>query len=1034
MVAAENETKNDSGGPKQPPQPRGSNNKKKGKQTKTGGTKNTNNGQQRKKTNDNSKSPSPKNSGNSNKKNKEKQNSQGEPNDGNKAAADGGGANNSSSKSNNNKGSPAKGNNNRRRRNHPRKAAPKSTKDDSNTKEANTGTNQSKASSPSKKNANNNRGRGGNPRNNNSGSRGNKSNDTNIIYPTYWTLEDCLTKYNAKDPNIIRGTIRVLPMKDAMAFCTCDRGSQQMDVMLAGPLERNRSLDGDTVFVELLPPGEEVDETMEDQEEVEGMVEEEVVGDLDSDSDDGSGRDEGGEVEDEIMGDEDGSQSDGSEYGDEEEGEESWWQDDSVQVDLWDPLVPIQRSKGISKRASSNEEDQQRRGRVVYVVPPKAYASEINPSQETKASFRKIVGTLKRLQSGTTLLTCSNKSLPQFRLSNPDAKKFKAAPNTAIFQARYDYGAWMENHRWPPCSNVVQFGESCNIEDETAALLIENQVDHGEHPPEVLEECQTVVASGEYSNGADSGWKPTPEMHEGRRDYRKQRIFTIDPTTAKDLDDALHITDLGNGQVELGVHIADVSYFMEPDSLLDVEAQRRCTTVYLVDRVIPMLPRPLCEIACSLNENVERLAFSCVWRMNKDGSVVKGHKVWYGRTVIKSCARLDYATAQNIIDNKVAAHENAEIEEELWPKSRRPTGGHTIEEVAGDVRLMNEIAQARRQMRFRNGALGLNSVKLTFQLDGDGETPLLCKPYEIRDSNRLVEEYMLLANYLVAQRLITHAGGLACLRNHEVPLYDGLEKVAAVAQAAIGFKVDIDSSEGLQRSLSRLAQECQDELVLKCVTEMLKVPMKPAQYIAAGNLSPHEWAHFALNIPYYTHFTSPIRRYADVIVHRLLQATLDETVEDFEWTEKRIGNICERCNDKKEGSRKAQERSDTVFLALYLKKHPLKGQLGIVLSVGQKTFTVFLPSLGISALVFLEEHKDWIEFKDYTFGKEGVGSGDQLPDKRIKLTRITKHKGEQWKELEIKFFRRVRVTCVCSDKAPIAVKLQLEGPWTGSNK
>eukprot|EP00526_Cylindrotheca_closterium_P002831 CAMPEP_0113629878 /NCGR_PEP_ID=MMETSP0017_2-20120614/15516_1 /TAXON_ID=2856 /ORGANISM="Cylindrotheca closterium" /LENGTH=1018 /DNA_ID=CAMNT_0000540305 /DNA_START=64 /DNA_END=3117 /DNA_ORIENTATION=+ /assembly_acc=CAM_ASM_000147 len=1017
VAAAENEKKTAGSGPKNQ---QGSKNKR-GKQA---GQRNKN-GQQKKNPNGNSKNQNQKNNnsnGNQNNNNKKK-NPQGDQ-DGNKPTATGGAH---KPNNNNNKG-PAKGKNRRR---NPRKPAPKS--DDSNT--ANTKGEASKqnqtSSSPSKRKGNRNR--GGNQRNNNNG-RGNfrnnkgrgKSHD-NIIYPAYWTLEDCLTKYNAKDPNIIRGTIRVLPMKDAMAFCTCDRGSQPRDVMLEGPLERNRSLDGDTVFVELLPDDDEED--YDDYNEGEGMEDEEereeVVGDVDdSDSDDGSDRDD--DEEEEEAGDSPSEFSEGSEFMEEEE--DAFWQDDAVQVDLWDPVVNIQRSRGIAQNSSSNHENQQQRGRVVYVVPPKAYASEINPSQETKASFRKIVGTFKRLQSGTTLLTCSNKCLPQFRLSNQDAKKFKEAPDNAIFQARYDYGAWQENHRWPPCSNVVQFGQSCNIEDETAALLIENQVDHGEHPPDVLEECQTVVASGEYSNGAESGWRPTPEMYKGRRDYRTQRIFTIDPTTAKDLDDALHITDLGNGQVELGVHIADVSYFVEQDSLLDVEAQRRCTTVYLVDRVIPMLPRPLCEIACSLNENVERLAFSCVWRMNKDGSVVKGHKVWYGRSVIKSCARLDYATAQNIIEEKVAHGENEnenEIDEELWPKSRRPTGGHTIEEVAADVRLMNVIAQARRRMRFKNGALGLNSVKLTFQLDGDGETPLLCKPYEIRDSNRLVEEYMLLANYLVAQRLITHAGGRACLRNHETPLYDGLEKVAAVAHVAIGFKVDIDSSEGLQRSLSRLAAECQDELVLKCITEMLKLPMKPAEYIAAGNLSPHEWAHFALNIPYYTHFTSPIRRYADVIVHRLLQATLDKTVDEFEWTEKRIGNVCERCNAKKEGSRKAQERSDTVFLALYLKKHPLKGQLGVVLSVGQKTFTVFLPSLGISILLFLDEHKDWIEFKDFTFGK-----GGDHPDRRIKLTRIAKkHKGEQWNELEIKFFSRIRVTCVCSEKAPIAVKLHLEGPW-----
>jgi DIS3-like exonuclease 2 len=391
-------------------------------------------------------------------------------------------------------------------------------------------------------------------------------------------------------------------------------------------------------------------------------------------------------------------------------------------------------------------------------------------------------------------------------------------------------------------------------------------------------------------------------------------------------------------------------------------------------------------------------------------------------------ARLDYATAQNIIENKVATGENNnETDEELWPKSRRPTGGHTMEQVAADVRLMNIVAKARRLLRFQHGAVALSSIKLVFQLDEDRETPLLCQPYAIRDSNRLIEEYMLLANFLVAQRLITHAGGLACLRNHEPPLPDGLEKVQQVAQEAMGFHIDISSSEGLQKSLNRLGRECKDVLILQCVTEMLKTPLKPANYVAAGEIPEQSWAHFALNIPYYTHFTSPIRRYADVMVHRLLQATLDgeEAVQNFPYEMKEIGQICGRCNDKKDASRKAQERSSVVFLALYLRRNPLKSQLGVVLSVGEKAFTVFLPDLGIQQLVYLEEHKDWIESESFEVRNAG---------RHIKLTRVAgHHNGEQWKEMLIKVFAKVRVTCVCKDKPPISVKLMLEGPWTGDD-
>jgi len=835
---------------------------------------------------------------------------------------------------------------------------------------------------------------------------------SSLVYPRYLTIEECLTRYNAKDPTIVRGTMRCLPVRDGAAFCTCDRGSQAKDVVLDGPLERNRALDGDLVFVELLPP---------DQEE---KKKEETTKGNNNNQEEKESSPNTNQFEEELEVKDDA--------GVETETEDEWWQDDIDQVNLWDPVVPIAHKKLIPKSESSLSDvafdKDQRHGRVVHVVHPKQWSTEIKSSNSdgpktNAAPTKRIAGTIKRLKGGTALLTSSNnKKMQQFRLSNSDAEKYKDAPEGAIFAGKYVYGSWQETHKWPACSNVEQFGHTGNIEDETAALLLEFGVDHGEFPTHVLEESQTVVASGQYSNGTESGWKPTEEMYKGRRDYRKQRIFTIDPTTAKDLDDALHVTDLGNGQVEIGVHIADVSFFVTPNCAIDLEAQRRCTTVYLVDRTIPMLPRPLCEVACSLNENVERLAFSCVWKMNRDGSLVKGQDVWYGRSVIKSCARLDYSTAQNIIESKVAYPGENEIDDVLWPTSRRPTGGHTISQVAADVRLMNEIAQARRRLRFRNGAVALNAVKLTFKLDDDRETPLMCEPYPIRDSNKLVEEYMLLANFLVAQRLITHTGPRACLRHHEPPDYEGLEKAAALAMEAIGFRIDIESSEAVQRSLNRLGRECQDPILLLCITELLKNPMKPANYIAAGKLSEPEWAHFALHIPYYTHFTSPIRRYADVIVHRLLQASIDgeDAVEEFPMEVKEISAICGTCNEKKDGSRKAQERSDAVFLALYLRRFPKKKQLAVVTSIGMKSFTVFLPDLGISAILYLDEHKNWIEVDAYEDPKFG---------RRINLKRIQSHKGERWKDILIKNFLRLRVSCGCSDKPPLNVKLELEGPW-----
>jgi exoribonuclease R len=547
------------------------------------------------------------------------------------------------------------------------------------------------------------------------------------VYPAHLAADACLAQYCAT--KLVRGKLRVLPFGatgDAASFVACDRGLIHKDVLIPGCLQRNRAMHGDIVYVELIADDNDDQEKHNVADVTQGLEETHL---------DESWKDEIRET----------------------------WQDDTVQMELWNPTNSIPRKVKTGKLVRTTDapiEQPQQRGRVVHICPPVSIASELDPAAPPSIRNRPIVGTLKWLRSGTILLTPNNKTLPQFKCP-PDAhclfQPNEKNRDNVLVKAEYKHGSWKEHHNWPPCTNVERMGEAFNLQDEIQALLTEFNVNHGEFPAQALEQVDQAVQSGFYLNDKNEmGWKPTVDMHNGRRDYRSERIFTIDPTTAKDLDDALHVKLLDDGRVEIGVHIADVSFFVKPGGAVDQEAQRRSTTVYLVDRSVPMLPRPLCEIACSLNEGVERLAFSCVWRMNLDGTMRSKHTnahgkakddVWYGRTVIRSCARLDYATAQNIIENKVATGEAVEkVDVALWPKSRQPTGGHTIDQVAADVRLMHKVAMARRKLRFDNGALALNGTKLTFTLDVDGETPLLAEPYPIRDSNRLVEEFMLIAN------------------------------------------------------------------------------------------------------------------------------------------------------------------------------------------------------------------------------------------------------------------------------------------------
>jgi len=908
---------------------------------------------------------------------------------------------------------------------------------------------------------------------NNATSERSRSRRKQANFEDYASLASVNARYAANDATLIRGKIRVMPGRNGAAFVSCDRGSQCRDVVIKDESARNRSISGDIVFVELDPVADGVvvegDTEKRSQSEVTlndfmsklDVNERLVVNDTKVERDCRDNQDTVVYEEEEYLIEDSPNASANGDEADER------WQDDGVQVSLWDPQVNLRRKSTASRMSSTGtvgrREGSQRSGRVIFVIPPKSTCqapSEFNPEDErhlTQIPKRIIVGTLTRLpgrggKDGRVLLTPNDKSLPQFMC--PLNTKIDACddPETkALYRGEYSYGDWRANDKWPPVTRVTKLCQTGNVEDETKALLVENGVDHGEFTPGVLRDVERAVKSGRFydrkKDSGEMGWRPTKSMLRGRRDYRKTRVFTIDPTTAKDLDDALHITPLPDGRVEIGVHIADVSHFVQPDTDVDAEALKRATTVYLVNGIVPMLPKPLCEIACSLNENVERLAFSCVWKMNMDGTMSKkgdeaGDKddIWYGRTVIKSCARLDYATAQNIIDRKVATGEDrASLDDNFWPRSRQPTGGHTHDQVAHDVRLMHRVAMARRRLRFQNGALALNGIKLAFKLEEDGETPQMCAPYPIRDSNRLIEEYMLLANYLVAQRLITHAHGRALLRNHGPPLDNGMQQVVDVSREALGFAIDTTSSSSLQESLSRLSRECDDDLVVQCVTESLMTPMRPAEYIAAGEIDGTEWAHFALNIPYYTHFTSPIRRYPDVIVHRLLQATLEgeEAVEGFPLDQREVHDAADHCNEMRMSAKKAQERSDRVFLSLYLRKNPIESTLGVCLGVGEKTFTVFVPSLGCSTRVFLQEHQDTLNVNAYTDDhgrrkivvspKTTTVPGQEVPDQADAAVRRP-----GWKSLDVKVFTKLEVACTCKVQPPIDVKVRLVGPWLES--
>ncbi|ORZ21103.1 hypothetical protein BCR42DRAFT_321271 [Absidia repens] len=463
---------------------------------------------------------------------------------------------------------------------------------------------------------------------------------------------------------------------------------------------------------------------------------------------------------------------------------------------------------------------------------------------------------------------------------------------------------------------------------------------------EMAVEAESILANNniqdtDFSSKALNALPKTPwtipeKEYKTRRDLRSERIFTIDPETAKDLDDALHITRLENQQYEVGVHIADVSYFLKRNTQLDVEAKDRGTSTYLVDRVIPMLPSLLCEQLCSLNPGVERLAFSVIWKMDSAGNILD---TWFGRTIIKSCAKLAYDDAQSVID-----------------KNDLPTTAkvvdHSVASVEQDILDLHKLSLCMRKRRYENGALSMNSIKLSFKLDDDGE-PEKVWVYQLKEANRLIEEFMLRANMSVAEKICEHYPGEAMLRRHEPPIERRLDEFISVAQS-LGYYIDGSTSGTLQASFDAIESED-----VKYVLRILAIkPMRRAKYFCVGSFDDtSKYLHFALNVPMYTHFTSPIRRYADVIVHRQLESIL-QGKDECGYQKKTVQSIALQCNRKKDGAKNAQEQSGHLYLSRYLARiSQTDGPIirdAIVLQVNSDVFDLLVPDYGLESRVYMD--------------------------------------------------------------------------------
>jgi ribonuclease R len=334
----------------------------------------------------------------------------------------------------------------------------------------------------------------------------------------------------------------------------------------------------------------------------------------------------------------------------------------------------------------------------------------------------------------------------------------------------------------------------------------------------------------------------TKEEIAKRRDFREILTFTIDPADAKDFDDAISFQLLKNGNIEVGVHIADVSHYVKPDSALDKEAFERGTSVYLVDRVIPMLPERLSNGLCSLRPNEDKLCFSAVFELDNEANVIEQ---WFGRTIIHSDTRFSYEDAQEVLENKSGKHSK-------------------------ELLKLNELAYKLRERKFKHGAISFESVEIKFRLDDQGK-PLGVYVKERKDAHKLIEDFMLLANKKVAEFVAKKGKGKQkytfVYRSHDSPKEDALLNFSQFA-LKFGYKIDMSSGRETARSLNFLMADVEGKKEQNVLTQLAIRSMAKAVYTTKKH------SHYGLAFDYYTHFTSPIRRYPDVMVHRLLELYL----------------------------------------------------------------------------------------------------------------------------------------------------------------
>ncbi|EEU48442.1 uncharacterized protein NECHADRAFT_65498 [Fusarium vanettenii 77-13-4] len=596
--------------------------------------------------------------------------------------------------------------------------------------------------------------------------------------------------------------------------------------------------------------------------------------------------------------------------------EEAITKNENADVEESQDLVSEKERKALQEQVKKTQKGfsegrPQPTAKVVGVIKRnwRQYVGHIDPSSASKASSQ------GRKQDSVFLIPM-DKKIPKIRLRTRQVSDLLGKRLLVTIDA------WERDSRHPIGHFVRSLGELETKAAETEALLLEWDVQYRPFPKTVLD-CLPkeghdwkVPASVE-----DPGWRQ-------REDLRGLLICSIDPPGCQDIDDALHARKLPNGNFEVGVHIADVSHFVKPANAMDTEASIRGTTVYLVDKRIDMLPPLLGTDLCSLKPYVERYAFSVLWELNDNADIVSAR---FTKSVIKSREAFSYEQAQLRIDDESQQ-----------------------DDLTKGMRMLLMLSKKLKQKRMDAGALSLSSPEVKVQTESETSDPIDVKTKQLLDTNSLVEEFMLFANVSVAAKIYEAFPQTAILRRHAAPPKTNFDELANQLRTKRGLELRTDSSKALADSLDQCV-DAKEPFFNTLVRIMATRCMMSAEYFCSGTQAYPEFRHYGLASEIYTHFTSPIRRYADLLAHRQLAAAIDyEAVHPNVRSRGRLEAVCKNINVRHRNAQMAGRASISYYVGQALKGKVAEEE-AFVMKIFSNGFVVLVPRFGIEGLIRLRD-------------------------------------------------------------------------------